>query len=57
MASRGKSYKEMLTFYYAGVDVRKADGDRVRPPAQPVATSPERPKEEQDDRTTRRIGW
>ena len=57
MASRGKSYEEMLTFYYAGVDIRDADGDLVRPPAQPVATSPERPNEEREDRTTRRIGW
>ncbi len=57
MASRGTSYEEMLTFYYAGVEIREADGDRIRLPAQPVATSPERPKEERDDRTKRRIGW
>jgi stage II sporulation protein D len=57
MASQGKSYEEMLTFYYAGVDIRDADGDLVRPPARPVATTPERPKDEREDRTTRRIGW
>jgi len=61
MSDRGKSYRDMLGFYYAGVEIRSADGDMLDVPDRPLATSPP-PQERKDNRekeeeSTRRIGW
>jgi len=51
MAKRGKSYREILSFYYSGVQIQHL-GDTSSPP--PLA---EDPAAEVSDSTTTRIGW
>jgi stage II sporulation protein D len=57
MSDRGKSYREMLSFYYTDVEIRSADGDLIEAPAPPVAASPSPEREKREEETTRRIGW
>jgi len=44
MAEQGHSYREILTFYYSGVDIETLDGRALPTPTAPVAdnTAPER---------------
>lgn len=58
MASRGKSYREMLRYYYTDVEIRDADG-AVLPSTtpRPVASTPQEENVQREDRNTRRIGW
>ncbi|MFB6097826.1 MAG: SpoIID/LytB domain-containing protein [Salinibacter sp.] len=51
MAKRGKSYREILKFYYTGVQIQQLDGTPARPP---VAQNPTTPA---PDSTSPRIGW
>lgn len=53
MAKQGKSYRDILSFYYTGIQIERLEGEQFAPPVSPVAeeTSSER------DSTTRRVGW
>jgi stage II sporulation protein D len=51
MAEQGKSYREILSFYYTGVQIQQLD-DTSSPP--PLA---EDPATEMPDSTSTRIGW
>lgn len=53
MAQEGKSYREILSFYYTGVDIERLEGAPFAPPDTPVAEE----SEPEDDSTTRRVGW
>lgn len=54
MARRGHSYREILQFYYTGVEIRAMDGlADSTPPAAPA----EPPTPEEPPTTRRRIGW
>lgn len=55
MATQGKSYEEILTFYYEDVTIRRHEGTQLAPPAEPVAESP--PVSSPSDSTSGRIGW
>lgn len=61
MASRGHSYQEILSFYYDGARIRSVESGTFSLPAAPVATSApaeaDLPKDENEEKTTRRIGW
>jgi len=61
MASRGHSYQEILSFYYDGARIRSVESGTFSLPAAPVAKSApaeaELPKDENKEKTTRRIGW
>jgi stage II sporulation protein D len=54
MAERGKSYREILQFYYTGVDIEEVEGVEFDPVKAPVAKTPS-PAEV--DTSGRRIGW
>jgi stage II sporulation protein D len=54
MAERGKSYREILRFYYTGVDIEEVEGVEFDPVKAPVAKTPS-PAEV--DTSGRRIGW
>ena len=51
MAEQGKSYREILSFYYTGAQIKQL-GDTPSPP--PLA---ENPAAEIPDTTSTRIGW
>jgi hypothetical protein len=53
MSQRGKSYRDILSFYYDDIRVQRLDGVKVAPTLPPVA------KEEADapERGGGRIGW
>ncbi len=53
MAQRGKNYRDILTFYYTGVDIERLEGVQMAPSAPPVAEE----SSEEADTTARRIGW
>jgi len=55
MAEEGHTYRDILHFYYEGVDIQRLDATSLAPPAEPVATSP--PDAPQVDSTSGRIGW
>jgi len=54
MAKRGKTYREILRFYYTDVEIESVEDVEFDPVTAPVAKSPS-PSE--TDTTTRRIGW
>jgi stage II sporulation protein D len=54
MAEQGKSYREILRFYYTGVDIERVEGVDFDPVKAPVAKTPS-PAEA--DTSGRRIGW
>ncbi len=54
MAQQGKSYREILRFYYTGVEIESVEDVEFDPVTAPVATSPPAP---QVDSSGRRIGW
>ena len=54
MAEQGSGYREILRFYYTGVEIEQAGGVEFDPVTAPVAKSP--PPSETDS-TGRRIGW
>lgn len=53
MAQQGKNYREILSFYYTGVNIERLEGVQLAPPAPPVAEKSSAEK----DTTRRRIGW
>ena len=53
MATRGKSYREILTFYYTGVEIQRLDGVQIAPTLPPVAQEEAQPTRD----TGGRIGW
>jgi stage II sporulation protein D len=67
MAKRGKSYRDILTFYYTGVDIEQLGGVDKDPRDAPVARTPPTPepdpasptetRERSVDTDQRRIGW
>jgi len=54
MAEQGKSYREILRFYYTGVEIEKIGGVEFDPVDAPVAKEPAVTR---SDTTDRRIGW
>jgi len=54
MAEQGTGYREILRFYYTGVEIQQVGGVEFDPVTAPVAKSP--PPSETDS-TGRRIGW
>lgn len=53
MAQQGKSYREILSFYYTGVDIERLEGVQFAPPVAPAAQD----APSQTDTTSRRVGW
>lgn len=56
MAEQGKSYREILSFYYTGVQIQQLDEPSSPPPASPPPVA-ENPTVEEPDSTRPRIGW
>jgi stage II sporulation protein D len=54
MAQRGRSYREILRFYYTGVEIKPVENVQFDSITAPVATSP---SPSATDTSTRRIGW
>jgi stage II sporulation protein D len=54
MAQQGKTYREILNFYYTDVEIQRLDSVDKDPVDAPVARNP-RPSP--PDTTERRIGW
>lgn len=54
MAERGKTYREILRFYYTGVEIDSIEDVEFDLDSAPVAKSPPSPA---TDTTDRRIGW
>lgn len=57
MAKQGMSYREILRFYYTGVDIEEIDDVEFDPVTAPVAKKPDRGRASAADSTGRRIGW
>lgn len=59
MAEQGKSYREILSFYYTGVQIEQLEGPQAAPLRPSVANEspPVAPDSTAQDSTTRRIGW
>jgi len=54
MAEQGKSYREILQFYYTDIDIERLDSVNKDPVEAPVARTP---RTSPPDTTERRIGW
>ncbi len=54
MADEGNSYREILRFYYTGVEIKPVENVEFDPITAPVAKEP---RAGQTDSTGRRIGW
>lgn len=55
MAQEGKTYREILQFYYTGVEIQQLDNVDKDPEGVPVVQNPQ--PEGTDSDSTRRIGW
>jgi stage II sporulation protein D len=53
MSQRGKSYRDILSFYYDDIRVQRLDGVKVAPTLPPVAKEESKPP----SRNGGRIGW